>query len=345
MKLLPALLLCTSLYANDLKVDLEALADQVDQNNPKFHLYKILRLGEKAKPLGSRVVGWLKHENWEIRSLAARTIGEIQYLEGRTALEKCLENQTNWHLAHYAAKSLEDLNSKDSLPALEKASNSHWFPIVQMRAANSAVAIKTGNTVSEPNESFVNDPPFVHRDHLSLPSKKIKGIIPPKKASKCKHDSFRNFKKRHPGIANRILKGRDDTTVRALHGYGTVLTYPFHQGELLGVKAGEWYSSIGYIAKNGNRQILSGDTPCGIEEWNGLTLIASGFYHGGANEGALHRVQIDKEKAKLSPWFVLPGAPIKLWIDQNNFLIVKCHGGTMVFENLKNFTYHAALKQ
>jgi len=333
-----------ALIASETSVTAKILADQVDAGADQSTVHEIASLGLEAQNVGPRVVGWLSHPNWEIRVMAASTLGAIGYKDARKTLEELLSSQSDWRLAYNATKSLAKLRAIESIPALEEASRNHWFPIVR-NGAKDALKILQQDEIPEKNAFWSDlelaDYAFVDRNKLVVKEGEIADLKPWKSGS-GQRSHFMEFKMRQPALAKKFIEVRA-TNGEGMLDLGSMIEFPMSEGVLLGASAGEWTGGLQYAPVKGEQRRLLQANISGIEEWKGRTLVASGIYHMGMNEGILHKVVVEGENATLVPWFILPGEPRSLWVTEDEKLVIACIGGTIVFSDEGKFRYYGSV--
>lgn len=99
----------------------------------------IASLEERGRAAGPEIVRRFTHTNWDIRVMAARTVGFIQYTEAIPALILLLSNTEDWRLVRVAAESLGRLQAGQALGALQRVAAQHWYLPVR-EAAQKAIA-------------------------------------------------------------------------------------------------------------------------------------------------------------------------------------------------------------
>ncbi|MFM2199593.1 MAG: hypothetical protein RLZZ505_3025 [Verrucomicrobiota bacterium] len=320
----------------------EVLADQVDAGADHYTIREIALLGTVAKEVGPRVIQWLDNPDWEKRVMSAMTLGAIGYKDAREPLEELLSSQADWRLAYVSTKSLARLRAMESIPALEKASREHWFPIVRNAAKEALGSLQNGE---EPEAHGITsagdlvDYVFIDRDRLSIEDEDLKGLKPQKRGE-GRRMSFAAFQQEKPALAEKFKDARDTNGEEMLEEFGSMTEFPVDGGLLLGAAAGEWVGGLHYAPEEGDYRRLLHENITGIEKWKGRVFVVSGTYHMGMNEGMIHEFLIDDGKAMLVPWFVLPGCPTRMWVTEDEKLIVASIGGTIAFADEGEFLYH-----
>ena len=332
-----------ALIASETSVTAEILADQVDAGADQYTVREIASLGLEAQNVGPRVVGWLSHPNWEIRVMATSTLSAIGYKDATKTLEELLTSQSDWRLAYNATKSLAKLRALESIPALEEASRNHWFPIVR-NGAKDALKILQQDETPEKNAFWSDlelaDYVIVDRDKLVVAEDEMEDLKPLKNGA-GQRSLFIDFKLRRPALAKKFIEMRNTNGVEMLD-FGNMIEFPMSEGVLLGASAGEWTGGLQYAPVKGEQRRLLQENISGIESWKGRTLVASGMYHMGMNEGIIHKVVVEGENATMVPWFILPGLPKSLLVTEDEKLIVSCIGGTIIFSDEGKFRYYGA---
>jgi len=319
----------------------EILADKVDLDGDQYVVREIALLGTEAKGVGPRVLGWINNPNWEVRVMAARTLGEIGYKDAVKALEKLLSSKADWRLVYAATKSLAELRAVESIPALEELSRKHWFPIVRDEAKDALRSLQRGEALEGHDEVAATnlvDHVFVDRNKLSIKERDLKDLKP-RRRSAGRLTSFSAFKDREPALAKKFLKARNTNGEGMLEGLGSITEFPIDGGVLLGATAGEWVGGLHYAPEKGDYRLLLHANITGIEKWQGAIFVASGTYHMGMNEGIIHRIVVEEGKIAVLPWFVLLGLPTSMWVTEDEKLIVACIGGTILFSDEGDFRY------
>jgi HEAT repeat protein len=320
----------------------EVLADQVEAGADHYTVREIALLGAEAKEVGPRVLQWLDDADWEKRVMSAMTLGAIGYKDAREPLEELLSSQADWRLAYVSTKSLARLRAMESIPALEKASREHWFPIVRISAKEALGNLQNGE---EPEGHGMTDAGdlvdyvFIDRNKLSIEDEDLKGLKP-RKRSEGRRMSFAEFQQEKPALAEKFKDARDTNGEEMLEGFGSISEFPVDGGLLLGAAAGEWVGGLHYAPEKGDYRRLLHENITGIEKWKGRVFVVSGTYHMGMNEGMIHEFSIKDGKATLEPWFVLPGCPTRMWVTEDEKLIVASIGGTIAFADEGEFLYH-----
>lgn len=276
--------------------------------------------------------------------MAARTLGAIGYKDARKSLQELLSSKTDWRLAYVATKSLVDMQAGESIPALEKASREHWFPIVRDAAKDALRSLRHGDELKGHGATAARDLVdyvFIDRDELSIEDDDLIGLKP-RSGGAGLRTSFDAFQKRQPALAKKFIQVRNTNGEGMLEGFGSIMEFPIDDGLLLGATAGEWVGGLHYAPKEGEHRRLLDENIIGIEKWKGRIFVASGIYHMGMNAGIIHEVAIEESKVAVAPWFVLPGLPTSMWLTEDEKLIVACIGGTLAFLGEGDFRYYGS---
>lgn len=333
-----------AILASETSSAAEVLADKVEAGSDHYTVREIALLGTEAKEVGPRVLDWLDNPNWETRVMSAMTLGAIDYKDARKPLEELLFSKSDWRLAYVATKSLARLQATESIPALEKASREHWFPVVRHAAKDALKSLQHGDELKGHGATAAGDLMdyvFVDRDKLSIKDDDLKGLKP-QKSGAGRRTSFGVFKQRQPALAKKFIDARNTNGVEMLEGFGSLIEFPIDEGLLLGAAAGEWVGGLHYSPKEGEYRRLLHQNISGIEKWKGRVFVASGTYHMGMNEGIIHEVLMEEGKVTLLPWFVLPGLPTSMWVTDDEKLIVASIGGTLAFAGEGEFLYYSS---
>jgi len=329
-----------AIIASETSSTAELLADKVEAGADHYTVREIALLGKEAEKIGPRVLRWLDNPNWETRVMSARALGVIGYADAREPLEELLASKVDWRLAYVAAKSLADLQQAESIPALEKVSREHWFPIVRHAAKNALRNLQHGDDLENhgaTDAGHLVDYVFIDRDKLSIKVDDLKKLEA-RKSSIGKRTSFSDFQKHKPTLAKKFIKIRDTNGEGML---SNIIEFPMDHGVLLGASAGEWIGGLHYAPKDGKYQRLLQKNISGIERWKKRVFVASGTYHMGMNEGVIHEVIVKDDKVALVPWFILPGLPTSMWVTEDEKLVVACIGGTLAFTDVNEFHYYS----
>ncbi|MBA3756113.1 MAG: HEAT repeat domain-containing protein [Nitrosomonas sp.] len=133
----------------------EAVAGLVGQlnENPSLELFRdIASLRANGRSAGPSIVPFLRNENWDLRVVAARTIGYIGYSQAITELTDLLRTDDDWRLVYVATVSLGRLKALKAVPALTLLSETYWYPPVRKAAKESIEVItKRSENSSKPH--------------------------------------------------------------------------------------------------------------------------------------------------------------------------------------------------
>ncbi len=331
-------------FSSETSATAELLADLVDAGADHLTVREIALLGTEAMDVGPRALRWLNNPDWEIRVMAARTLGAIGYKDADKPLQELLSSKADWRLAYVAAKSLADLGAAEAIPALEEASRVHWFPIVRDAAKGALRSLEHGDNPKDPGSIPARDLVdygSIARGELSIKEEDLVGLAP-RRSSAGRRTSFKAFQQSQPVLAAKFVEVRNMTGKEILEGRGSIIQFPVDKGLLLGAAAGEWVGGLHYAPKEGEHQRLLQENITGIEKWKGRVFVASGTSHMGSNKGFVHEVSLEEGKATLTPWFVLPGLPTSMWVTEDEKLILVCIGGTLAFSDEGEFRYYGS---
>ena len=323
-----------------------ALADMVEAGGDKYVVREIALLGPEAREVGPRVLGWLDDPDWEIRVMSARTLGAIGYKDATKQLEGLLSSWIDWRLAYAATKSLADLKAVESVPILEEASREHWFPIVRDAAKEAVESLQNGVELEGHGGTEAGDLVdyvFVNRDGLSIEEDELEGLEP-RGGGARQAMPFYVFEKDRPAVAKRLVDFREKNGGTPLPWISGVINSPFRDGLIVGSSAGEWVGGLYDVPNEGEVWRLLNDNVHGIEKWKNRILVVSGTYHMGMNEGMIHELVWEEGEVVSKPWFVLPGSPNRMWVTEDDKLVVACIGGAVVFTDEVELRYVGAEK-
>ena len=62
----------------------------------------------------------------------------------------------------------------------------------------------------------------------------------------------------------------------------------------------------------------------------------------GVNEGMIYELVWKEGEVISKPWFMLPGSANKMWVTEDDKLVVACRGGTLAFVDEGEFRYFGA---
>jgi len=318
----------------------EIMANIFDDTSDRDIISYIGRLGIKAKKIGPRVLGWTKSSNWYTRVKSASLLGAIGYKEAVKPLEEFLLSESDWRLAYVSIQSLVELESTESISALEKASQDHWFQVVRDAAKEGIEILKTEKTIDDSaknehlrHDLFYSDDP-IEIDKVSPTQNNVKDIKTRKK-SMTKTHSFMDLAKEQPELVKKYIKA-NNLPVKV---FDSIIELPIDNGVLLGGDAGEWIGGLHYAPNDGDYQFLNTYNVSGISKWKSSIFVATGRRLAGFNHGTIHKVIIKDGLATLEPWFVTPGSPTDLYVTEDDKMVVHCSGHTIAFSSKGDFEY------
>ena len=254
-------------------------ADMVEAGGDHYVVREIALLGTEAREVGPRVLGWLNDPDWEIRVMAARTLGAIGYGDATKQLEELLSSKVDWRLAYVATRSLADLQAIETVPSLEAASRDHWFPIVRDAAKEALGSLQDGVKLEGHGGTEAGDLVdyvFVNREGLSIKDDQLDGLEP--RAGGAKQAMpFSIFGRGRPAVAKRLADFREKNENTPEPWISGVINSPFRDGLIIGSLAGEWVGGLYDVPNEGEVRRLLNQNIYGIEEWKDRVFVVTGI--------------------------------------------------------------------
>lgn len=276
-------------------------------------LDRLREMGRGAGKAGGAVVELLADPDWQVRLVAAETLGYLDYEDGVGALRKLLFGKDDWELVCRAAESLARLKAQSALSDLETVASAHWFPPVREWALRCMEVIEGKTTL----EALANRRPDRSEDEtrvVSLPTywKSDPALLTPDQLRANKYTVHE--------------KGRNDDDAPMVH------TFPWEPvcglriggGMLLGGNRGEFGGELVFRSSAGDT-VLFDDNIQGLCRMPFGVVAVTGLAHLVGRQGMLYLID---ERNGATPnaraWKRLPGAPRQFGILENGDLFVAC---------------------
>lgn len=319
-------------------------------------LRDLAQAGVAGVRAGPAVVKLFDSEDWNLRVVAARTLGFIGYAEAADALIRRLDDATDVRLSWVAADSLGRLQSQAALPALRTTAATHWYPPVRSAAAKAVEHIEQRKSYESRfhRDNFAFE--FFNFEHLGQDqascSKPLPKLKPEPKRRKLYTDhasaklerlAFETVVIGYGPAAPPEPKadGKDEvieltpdnivehrTPTRQVPG----LALRVDGGWLAGSNRGEWGGELVFIADNGSVDVLLDENVEDIHVLGDQIIALTGLAHLSSNRGLVHIVSRDESGHwSARPWRALPGAPARSWpVKTGEVLIDVASGGTLL---------------
>ena len=289
----------------------------------------IAELGEDGVSAGPELIQYLNHENWRVRIGAARTLGFVGYKGASQPLIGVLDNVDDWRLVYVAAESLGRLQSQESIHALARLEQEHWYPPIREAAGKALEVIrgKSGYELKYHPDNF----PFEFFDYESVRLDKNvemrngaveypddsfiipKNALSPSRLVDCSYIAYMNVPnaKGHKQIPDVGIRVED--------------------GCLVGSARGEWGGELMFIDTGGKSTLILKDNIRGIYRTPEGIFVVAGLAHLTSNRGIVYKVSKDDTGSWNAPsWKALPGAPRSSALTKEGSLYIECVGGNIL---------------
>lgn len=319
-------------------------------------LHDLAEAGAAGVRAGPAVVKLLDSEDWNLRVVAARTLGFIGYAEAAGALIRRLDDVTDVRLNRVAAESLGRLQSQAALPALRATADTHWYPPVRNAAAQAVEHIEQRKSYESRfhRDDFAFE--FFDFEHLGQEQASCSKPLPKRKPESKRRKLYTDHASAKldtlafetvvigygpatpPEPAadgkNEVIELTPDNLVEHRTPTRQVPTVALRVdgGWLAGSNRGEWGGELVFIADNGSVDRLLAENVEDIYRLGGQIVALTGLAHLSSNRGMVHSVSRDASGDwSVRPWRALPGAPARSWpVKAGEVLIDVASGGTLL---------------
>lgn len=314
---------------------LESLLDAAEKAEEKaLVLRDIAWLGTAGQEAGARVEQLLSSASRDVRVLAARTLGFIEYAPAAPSLARALEEPDDWRLVYAAAEALGRFRATDTRDALTATASSHWYPPVRERARDALRALdgkhRYGRSPYASNfalEFFENEP----ADERHGPCGD-RNRFPPAPATAVMLDPASQ-----PALADSLAYERE---IRGLDEKGWHIerhrTIPelgmrVGAGWLVGVDQGEWGGELVLKPDGGGTKMVLEQNISAVHMLDDGRIVAvAGLAHLSMDNGDLYRIECSSNECHAAWWKTLPGAPRSSWVTMDGELLVNTTKGTVL---------------
>lgn len=310
-------------------------------DHPMYVLRDIKSLGKNGYDAGPAVLDYLEDPDWDVRVIAADTLGRIGYGSASSTLARTLTDEDDWKLVYAASISLGRLNADEFIDELESVRSTHWYPPVRAIANSAIQHMQTGEGLDEADwwhfAPVENSPETC--DAVSYRT------VNEREGTKLYADHDHEHLKALSYLTSIYSYGAPEGTEPNEHGVIEVtaenmveyvepvlqvpdLALKVSNGWLVGSDRGEWGGELVHIPASGQRIVLYDGNVEEIFPLGSQIVATTGLAHLGMNSGFLLRIEeIESGRFSATPWKRLPGAPVSSWLIEGGELLVNTRGG------------------
>ena len=328
-------------------------AEKLRASPDRLSLRDLAQTGVAGQSAGPEVVELLRHQDWDVRVAAARTLGFIGYAESADALMALFDDPADVRLHWVAAESLGRLHAKSARTRLEALARSHWYPSVRAAAKLALNHIADGTPYALQYhadnfpfeffayESMGRDVKVCEQPTLSaLPEPTDRKLYPDTARDALKALAFETIEISYgppEGTEPDPETGIIEVTTQNAVQYRKKLTQipqvalRVEQGWIVGSNRGEWGGELVFIDDAGEQQIIAETNVVDVYQLGHRIVAVTGLAHLWMNEGMLLQLSRSESGTWTStPWRSLPGAPQTSTPVETGELLVNVYNGGSV---------------
>lgn len=278
-------------------------------------LERLAAIGESAQDATPIVLTLLDHEDEDVRVAAVTALGSVGGAAHASVLARKLESD-DWQIVQAACYALARVRSKDSVPALQRVGETHWFPRVR-HVAEKAAAVARGEGAFD---DAWEEAEWARRVGEYNAQREPAPQLPrgPEELSETELQEFVYEYEFH----TRDKDGRPSTQLRKQAPRCGVRV---PGGALVGASRGEWGGELVYVRRNGEAVRVKSENVTAIHVTPSGIVLVAGIAHMGWNEGQLYRLAVgDDGHWRATWWKRLPGAPAASGFLPDGSLFLRC---------------------
>ncbi len=325
-------------------------AEMLDKEVDRYKLRDVAELGRSGYDAGETITRQLKNNDFEIKLLAARTLGFIEYVPAAHRLIQLLDAHSSVQLNWVAAESLGRMKSELAIPALKATAEGHWYPPVRDAARKAIEHIKTGENYE--NEFHKSNFAFDYFSYQQFGLETCEKIALAPTPEPKDHKLYKSNAKEeldslaYPSVIlsygandeaqqqeadpNGIIVVNEHNIVENREEIKQVPRVALRVGDgwLAGSNRGEWGGELVYIADNGNVTEIINSNIEDIYKLGDRYIAITGLAHLTMNNGMIYELfQAADGNWRAKEWLALPGSPRTSWFVETGEILINTSGG------------------